>query len=537
MCWNGPIKPMRDDRKTMQRWLTSDVDSDGPLLSELIYATVASALAVAATTVVEQAFGFNDPSLIFITAVIFVAVRTRMTVAVYAAILCFLSYNFFFLQPRYTLYISARQGVLTVAMFLVAALICGRLANRLRAQLMLLRAANAQAAALQELGHCLNAAPNEAEAIQAATRALREALDTEVIVLVVDEDSGQLHLPKGASGMPTIDSSLQAAVDRCWSRLHSGSDENNNPDPGLELSWHCLPLSLRQRPLGVVCLRFPAPLPQLPTALAQLADAMVRDLAQALARARLVRQLEAARVQGEAERLRAALLSSVSHDLRSPLSTIIGSAESLSLYRDQLSRDDQLALAQDIVGEGQRLDRYIQNLLDMTRVGQGALAIEREWIGLDEICGALLPRLRKVHPALVVRLELPHPPPLLHIHPALMEQALFNVLENAAKFSPLGEAVILRATRHQDTLQIDIIDRGPGIPDADRQRVFDRFYSGQRSDRNPAGTGLGLTICQGIISAHGGDIVALAGDDDCGTTLRIVLPLPDPPGEQPEESP
>jgi two-component system sensor histidine kinase KdpD len=510
-------------------------DPDDTLFPELAIATVATALAVAATAAAEHLLGYQDPSLIFITAVMFVAVRTRMTVSAYAAVLCFLSYNFFFIQPRYTFYISARQGVLTVAMFLVAALICGRLANRLRAQVLLLRAAHARRAALQDLGRRLMAAADEDEAVQATTQVLRDTLDAEVLLLVVDEDSGRLPLPMDASGTPRFDPSLQAAIDRCWASLLSGTEAPADLDAGL--SWHCLPIALRQRPLGVACLRFPAPLPQLLPELAQLAEAMLRDLAQALARARLVRQLEATRVQAESERLRAALLSSVSHDLRSPLSTIIGSAESLSLYRDQLSREDQVALAQDIVSEGRRLDRYIQNLLDMTRVGQGALALEREWIGLDEIAGALLARLRDSHPSLAVRLELPDPPPLLFVHPALFEQALFNVLDNAAKFSPPREPVTMRAVREDGTLRIDVVDRGPGIPEADRRRIFERFYSGERGDRGPPGTGLGLTICQAIIAAHGGEIVALAGDDGRGTTLRVRLPWRDPPDAQPDESP
>jgi two-component system sensor histidine kinase KdpD len=513
----------------------SDPGIEDTLLPELAVATLATALAVATTAIAERLLGFDDPSLVFITAVMFVAVRTRMSVAVYCAVLCFLAYNFFFIQPRYTLYISARQGVLTVAMFLVAALVCGRLANRLRAQVLLLRAAHAQTAALQELGRKLMAAASETDAVQATTLALRDVLDAEVLLLIVDEDSGRLPAPMDAAGAPRFDPSLQAAIDRCWSSLSAGKE--SPADPETTLSWHCLPIALRQRPLGVACLRFPTPLPQLPAELAQLAEAMLRDLAQALARARLVRQLEATRVQAESERLRAALLSSVSHDLRSPLSTIIGSAESLSLYRDRLSLEDQVALAQDILGEGRRLDRYIQNLLDMTRVGQGALALEREWIGLDEIGGALLARLRDAHPRLTVRLELPEPPPLLFVHPALFEQALFNVLDNAAKFSPPGEAVVVHAERFDGTLRIDVIDRGPGIPEAERGQVFDRFYSGERGDRGPPGTGLGLTICQAIVAAHGGEVAALAGKDGRGAILRIRLPLRDPPDTQGDESP
>ena len=130
----------------------------------------------------------------------------------------------------------------------------------------------------------------------------------------------------------------------------------------------------------------------------------------------------------------------MSHDLRSPLSTIIGSAESLDVYRDQLSVEDQRQLARDILGEGRRLDRYIQNLLDMTRLGQGGPALNREWIGLDDIIGTATQRLARVHPDRQVALQLPAPAPLLHVNPPLFEQALFNALDNAAKFSPAGPA-------------------------------------------------------------------------------------------------
>lgn len=502
------------------------------LFPEMVYATVAAALAVAMATLAERLLSFDDLSLIFITAVLFVAVRTRMAVAVYSAALCFLAYNFFFIDPRYTLYIDGGQGVVTVAMFLVVALICGRLANRLRTQVLLLRTTHAQTEALQGLGQRLAAAADEGEVIRAAKHALHAALDADVVVLTADEATQRLVESPAATTDVAIDLPSRAAAD--WSFAHQ-QPAGRSTDTLQGVAWWCLPLLAGDRALGVVCLRFPESVSHLAPDQANLALAMAQDLAQALARARLVTQLEAARVSGETERLRAALLSSVSHDLRSPLSTIIGSAESLSLYREKLSADDQFVLAENILLEGQRLDRYIQNLLDMTRLGHGSLAIEREWIGLDELCGAVLPRLRKLYPAVVVDLRLPPQPPLLQVHPALLEQAIFNVLENAAKFSPPGFPVILSAIRDETEVHIDISDRGPGIPEADRARIFDMFYSVERGDRGTQGTGLGLTICEGIVAAHGGRVVALAGPDGHGTTIRITLPLSDPPTDRPRD--
>ncbi len=195
------------------------------LPGELAYASLSAVLAVIVGMTAERLLGYSDLSLIFITAVIFVAVRTRMSVAVYSAILCFLAYNYFFIHPRYTLFISARQGVATVAMFLVAALICGRLANRLRAQVLLLRTANSQAAALQRLGQRLTAAADEGEAIEAASSALREALDIEVLVFTEDESSGKLVSATRGGDAMRFDVILNSAVARCWSRLQAGGDD------------------------------------------------------------------------------------------------------------------------------------------------------------------------------------------------------------------------------------------------------------------------------------------------------------------------
>jgi two-component system sensor histidine kinase KdpD len=268
---------------------------------------------------------------------------------------------------------------------------------------------------------------------------------------------------------------------------------------------------------------------------------MVDDVAQAIVRTRLVEDLEAARVSGETERLRSALLSSVSHDLRSPLSSIIGAASSLESYGAAMGADDRRDLLDTIRIEGERLDRYIQNLLDMTRLGHGGLSLNRDWIGVDELIGSATTRLQRYQPN--VRFDIAIAPGLrpIWVHPALIEQALFNVIENAAKFSPPGEAVGVDARMADDapgsgpgrTLRIDVRDRGPGIPEDERKRIFDMFYSVERGDRGREGTGLGLTICRGMIGAHGGEVEALPGADGRGTTIRITLPLLEPPRADP----
>jgi len=508
-----------DEASTAQRW------------SEFVSATAATVLATVAGAVAERFVGLADVSLVFIPAVLFVAVRARPLVAAYAVIVCFLAYNFFFIEPRFTFAIAAGQGVAAVAVFLLVALMCGRLASRLRSQVMMLRAANARTEALQALGQRLSSAADEGEVHRAASRMLHTALAADVVVMTHVDGRGLTAVSSEPRDV-ALDVTAAAAADWCLRNLQPAgrfTETLNGAD------WWCLPMAQADKALGVVAIRPKCAVAQLTPELESLAQAMIEDLAQALARTSLVEALESARLQGETERLRAALLSSVSHDLRSPLSSIIGSAESLCAYRDKLSVDDQSALAEAILSEGQRLDRYIQNLLDMTRLGHGTLKLNREWVGLDEIVGSAVNRLRKLTPTANFELHLAQGLPLLYVHPALIEQGLFNILENAAKFSPPGAAVRVTGELVDGQLRIEVSDRGEGIPEDERKRIFDMFYTVARGDRGAQGTGLGLSICQGMMGAHGGIVEALPGEHGIGTTIRITLPLIEPPTGAPRD--
>ena len=488
---------------------------------EYAYATLASLAAFALSFVADRYLSMANLSLVFLTAVLAVAVRTRMTVAVYSAVLCFLGYNFFFAPPRYTLAIANLDDVLAVALFLVVALVCSRMATRLASQVTSLRASHAQARALLALGQRLATSTDAAGIREAGVRALARALRCESSMLARDGEQ-VLRVVASAPNEQTLSSQELAAAD--WSDRH-GEQAGRYTDTLNGAACWALPLGSETRPLGAATVRFDPALREPDPDTRSLALAMTQDIGQALERARLSDELESARVQGETERLRNALLSSVSHDLRSPLAAMIGAAGTLVSYEEKLPRDERQQLLEAILGEGQRLDRYIQNLLDMTRLGHGALKLHRDWIDCADIVAASTGRLRKQFPNLRLETTLPDEPALLFVHAALIEQALFNILENAARFSPPTEAV--RVIVHSDgaRLLLDVSDRGPGIPEEDRARIFDMFYSVSRGDRVPQGTGLGLAICRGIIGAHGGSVEALP-NAGVGTTIRISLPLP-----------
>ncbi|TBR36618.1 MULTISPECIES: sensor histidine kinase [Dyella] len=493
---------------------------------EYVYATMATLVAFGLSFIADRYLSVANLSLIFLTAVLVVAVRTRMAVAVYTAILCFLGYNFFFAPPRYTLAISSFDDVLAVCLFLLAALICSRLATRLASQVESMRAAHAHTRALLSLGQRLTASTDAPAVRDAGVVALAHALRCDAAILHRDP-SRVLQIAIASPRDMALTPQDLAAAD--WAEQHSEAAGRFTDTLNAAPCW-VLPLGSGGAAVGVVALRFGKDIRELSPDQRGLALAMVQDIAQALERARLADELEGARVQGETERLRNALLSSVSHDLRSPLASMIGSAGTLLSYDAQLPPHERHELLEAILGEGQRLDRYIQNLLDMTRLGHGTLKLNRDWTDVAEIVGAAVHRLHKLFPDLRVDVALPPETLLLYAHPALIEQALFNILENAARFSPPGQPVRVQASRIGEQLRIDVTDRGPGIPEDERARIFDMFFSVSRGDRAPQGTGLGLAICRGMIGAHGGSVEALPGDGG-GTTIRITLPLPAPPQE------
>jgi two-component system sensor histidine kinase KdpD len=495
------------------------------VLGDYLFATGVAVLGFVLASAAQRYLSVANLALVFLTVVLAVALRTRMAVAVYTALLCFVGYNFFFTEPRYTLAIERPDDVLAVALFLLVALVCSRLATRLSIQVAGLREAQWRARALLDLGKRLAGCSGVQQARDTAVVSLAQTLSAGVVLLVPNAQGAMVVVAASAEPLE-LGPEGRAAV--AWVAAHerpAGRYESHFSQAGCWL----LPVDPMAPLAGVVALSLSGEDdgPDLPRR--ELALAMLTDIARVFERARLAEALEQARVQGETERLRNALLSSVSHDLRSPLAAMIGAAGTLASYDGQLAPDERKELMQSILDEGQRLDRYIQNLLDMTRLGHGTLKLQRDWVDAAELALAAVARLHRYYPEQVVETRLPPNTVLLYVHPALIEQALFNVLENAAHFSPPGEPVTVSVAAIEDErLEIRVADRGPGIPEAERARIFDMFYSVSRGDRGHKGTGLGLSICRGMIGAHGGSVEALPGEGG-GTVIRIVLPLPPAP--------
>ncbi|MBV6752115.1 sensor histidine kinase KdpD [Pseudomonas chlororaphis] len=490
-------------------------------------ALVATILASALAWGVASLLPLPNISLVFLAAVLLVAVRSSLGPSLACAVLSFLSYDFLFIPPKFSFAIQREEDVLTLLFFLLMAALTGNLAARQRRQLEALRDTQEETSELLDLSRKLTAATDRQAVISAASQHLSGWEELQICLLNRD---GQGGWKVETGGPQTFSESERAAADWAWQHDQPAGMGTGTLPFG---RWWWWPLSVEEGPLALlgVC---PKEGQTLSGQRRRLLTALSQPLAQALARAQLADDLEAARLHGETEQLRSALLASVSHDLRTPLTSMRGSIDSLLALGEAIPLEDRQELLEGTRDEAERLDRYIQNLLDMTRLGHGALKLARDWVAPADIIGSALNRLRAVLAPLQVSTELPAQLPLLYVHAALIEQALINVMENAARFSPPQGRLQLRAGTTDKELFFSVSDEGPGIPQDERHKIFDMFYTAARGDRGGQGTGLGLAICQGMVGAHGGHIGVDDGIDGHGTCITLFLPLQEQPGIESE---
>jgi two-component system sensor histidine kinase KdpD len=490
-------------------------------------AVVATVLASALAWAVASVLPLPNISLVFLAAVLLVAVRSSLGPALACAALSFLTYDFLFIPPNFSFSIQREEDVLTLLFFLLMAALTGNLAARQRRQLQALRDTQEETTELLDLSRKLTAATDRQAVVSAAAQHLNGWSDVQLCLLNRDGQNGW----KVETGGPLEFSEAErAAADWAWQHDQPAGAGTGTLPSG---RWWWWPLSVEDGPLALlgVCAREGQ---TLSGQRRRLLTALSQPLAQALARAQLADDLEAARLHGETEQLRSALLASVSHDLRTPLTSMRGSIDSLLALGEAIPLEDRRELLEGTRDEAERLDRYIQNLLDMTRLGHGALKLARDWVSPADIVGSALNRLRAVLAPLQVSTEVPAELPLLYVHAALIEQALINVLENAARFSPPYGRLQLRAGADESELFFSVSDEGPGIPEEERAKIFDMFYTAARGDRGGQGTGLGLAICQGMVGAHGGRISVADGIEGRGTCITLHLPLQAQPGYESE---
>ena len=482
-----------------------------------------TALMVALATLLGRALvalaAVPNVSLVYLTAVLWSATRYGLAASIFAAITSTLSYNFFFIEPLYTFTVADPSQVLALLFFCVVAVLTSTATARERLQGINAREQARTTAELFAFSRKL-AGVRKLDTLAAATAAqVSNMLRVDTVLLLPDTTSGQLVQLASAPAGSTLDEVDMAAA--VWCR------DNNRPTgrgtdtlPGARRLF--LPLRTGQGRVGVLGVSRDVPNFLLTPPERRLLDALADLAAIATERIRLAKDVDQARMLAETEKLRGSLLTSISHDLRTPLASIIGSLGSLrsfgKLY-DEATREEMVATAHD---EAERLNRYVGNLLDMTRLDAGAIEPRQEPCDLADLVATAVKRMQAQLANHTVVISVPPGFPLLLLDAVLMEQVLTNLLDNAAKYTPAGSTIEIAASRHKFSIVLSVRDDGPGIPAADLQRIFDKFYRvRENADRSRAGTGLGLAICRGFVEAMGGRIVARNRSPDRGVEFLI----------------
>ncbi len=485
------------------------------------YAASATA-ALVSTAVSWIAFGrrqLADVVMVYLLGIILVSLRFGYGPSVCAAVLSVLLLDFFFVPPYLSFSVTDFQHVVMFAVMFVVAIVISKLTLRVRLQADAARFRERRTSELYAMSRELAATRATRSLAGIAIEHVQRVFDAKVS-LFIGGPNGQLENSGSQEGALVVDDGDREVAQWVWSHNKPGGLGTDTLPTASALY---LPLRGGQGPVGVLGVsanavqRFSDPEQR------ALLEVFADQIASALERAMLAEQAQQAHVQVEAERLRSSLLSSVSHDLRTPLSVITGAASALVESDGALGMPARQDLAETILEESQRLNRLVRNLLDMTRLSSGAVQITKEWQPIEGIVGAVLGRLEAPLRGRDVETHLPAELPLVPIDGVLIEQLLMNLLENALKYSPDETPISITATREGTAFLIAIADRGPGVRPELAQKIFEKFFRAP-GERMGSGAGLGLAICRAIAEAHGGRIWVDQREGG-GAVFRFTLPI------------
>ena len=482
---------------------------------------VASALGVG--ILVQPLLGLENIDLVFLIAVVAVAVRYGLAPSIVASVAASLCYNFFFLPPLYTFTIAAPTNVAAFLFFMMVAVLISNLAARVRAQAFTAQARARTTEQLYAFSRKLAGVATLDDLLWATAYQTASMLKLHVVLLL--PENGSIAVKAGYPPEDTLDEADLAAATWAWEHDRAAG-RGSDTLPGAKRLF--LPMRTGRGAIGVVGIDRDKPGPLLTPDQRRLLDALIDQAALAVERVYLVEDLDRTKRSVEADRLRAALLTSISHDLKTPLAAILGAAGALKDLSRDLDTNAKADLLQTIIDESERLNRFIANLLDMTKLESGAIKPNAALYDLGEIVGTALERASKLLVRHNVEVGIAADLPMLELDPVLFEQVLFNLLDNAAKYAPPKTTVRIQSWREEDAVKLQILDEGSGIPPDDIEQIFDKFHRVQKADQVRAGTGLGLAISRGFIEAMGGSITAANRPDRPGAVFTITLPIPKP---------
>ena len=487
--------------------------------------TVFSLLIVGGAVVVGELLwpwiGNENIALVFLTAIVIIAVSFGLWPSLAASIVSALCYNFFFTDPYYTLAISDPKDVIAVVFFTFVAIIVSNVAARARIQAVAAMDRARVTESLYSFSRKLAGVATLDDVLWAT--AYQTALMLKVRVVLLLPERGDIVVKAGYPPEDILDEADIAAAKWAWQN-NRVAGRGSDTLPGAKRLF--LPMRTGRGAIGIVGIDSDKPGPLLTPDERRLLDALIDQSALAIERVHLVEDMDSVKRTVETERLRSALLTSISHDLKTPLAAVLGAAGALRDLSSKLTDAEKADLLATIVDESERLNRFIANLLDMTKLESGAIVPNAALHDLSEIVGSALRRANKITARRRVELDLAAGLPMLNLDAVLFEQVLFNLLDNAAKYSPEDTTIRIRSFRDADTVTVQVLNEGSGIPPAELERIFDKFYRVEKGDRVRAGTGLGLAISRGFIEALQGTITAANRADYNGAVFTIRLPIP-----------
>ena len=478
-------------------------------LAALLSATAASAVSL-------LVFGrepLSDVAMVFLLGIVVVSLRFGFRAAVLSAALSVLAFDVLFVPPYLALHVQDFRHVVTFGVMLLVAVVIAGLTQRVRTQMERAQLGEQRTALLYGLARDLSGIDTATDLVRIAATHVERAVDAEVVILTGRDAAGREVAYATDGSASCVGAALRAA-------------EAEREGVSAEGSLH-LALVTRKRPAVWMSI-FPRDRARFAASdQIRLAEAFAAQIAVAVDRAHLADETERARIQVETERLRSTLLSSISHDLRTPLAVMKGAASTLVDDAQTLTPETRMDLCETVLEEIERLERLVGNVLHMTRLESGTVNLTKELQSVEELVGGALNRTERLLAGRALELDIPGNL-FVTCDATLVEQVLVNLLENASKHTPPGTGVDVRASREHDRLFIEVRDYGPGLDPVAVERVFDKFYQGSKRG---GGVGLGLAVCQAIAAAHGGDVHATNAPGG-GAAFVLRLPYDDAPVEE-----
>jgi two-component system sensor histidine kinase KdpD len=462
-------------------------------------------------------------------AVLGCALRFGTGSAISASLLSFLAYNFFFIEPTLTFTVAKPHELVSLFVFLAVAMVIGGLAGRLRERTAAIFESAIETQALYDFSRKLSGAGTLDDVVWALAKQASQTVKGSSIILL--HDGRDLAIRGGWPPEDTLPTPDWAAARWAFrERQPAGRFTGTMPNA----RYHFLPLGPPDGLRGVLGVEPEDKDDHLPQATEAALRALGDQATIALERTLLVEEAAKSEAAIESERLRSALLSSISHDLRTPLSSIVGSVSSLRTLGERMPKEDRADLLMTIEEEASRLSRFVSNLLDMTRLEAGALDIRKDWVDIADCARGAVARAQKSFPKRRTELKLAAGLPLIRGDAALLEQVVFNLLDNADKYPGPASVSQVSVARAGNLVVLSVTDQGSGIPPDAQRRVFEKFYRVGHGDGRAPGTGLGLSICEGIVKGMGGSIrVESPVAGGMGTRIVVELPIPAQPTEDP----